>query len=256
MPTEKGVRDTVEGAGNSLTFAGGSDRPLQIALARRSSPTETLSASLDTHASADGSDMAGFSDGGALTYAHDGAPTTLSFTLTSLRRDGGPAVFRFGPGRRWQRRSPQRQAGGSRSAPRAAADPRRRRQAAHAGAAQPRPRARASRAERPEGLRASPFAALQALGRSGQGDRRRRPALDAREAPCCPPGALPGRMPTAPTGSPGSCRARPGAATTVCWQTFAPSPSAPAARPRRGASARTAPRRSRSPGSDGRGTKS
>jgi hypothetical protein len=56
-----------------------------------------VAATLDTHASAGGSDTAGFSAGRALTYAHDGAPTTIRFSLTSVRRDGGPSTFASGP---------------------------------------------------------------------------------------------------------------------------------------------------------------
>jgi hypothetical protein len=97
VATAKGVRDTVEGGGDSLRIGSGEARPLSIELARESSPVRTTAATLETHASADGSDTAGFSDGGALTYAHDGAPTTLSFSLTSVRRNGGPSTFLSGP---------------------------------------------------------------------------------------------------------------------------------------------------------------
>jgi hypothetical protein len=97
MATAKGVRDTVRGVDDSLRIDSGESRPLEIELARESSQVRTTAATLDTHASADGSDTAGFSDGGALTYAHDGAPTTLSFSLTSVRRNGGPSTFLSGP---------------------------------------------------------------------------------------------------------------------------------------------------------------
>lgn len=99
VATDKGVRDTVRGANESLTLASGEDRPLQIELARQASSRApaTIAATLDTHASAGGSDTAGFSDARALTYAHDGAPTAIRFSLTSVRRNGGPSTFASGP---------------------------------------------------------------------------------------------------------------------------------------------------------------
>jgi hypothetical protein len=99
VPTDKGVDDTVRGAGDSLTIASGESRPLQIEVAQQigSKAEETVAATLDTHASSGGSDTAGFSSGHELTYAHDGAPTALHFSLTSVRRDGGPSTFESGP---------------------------------------------------------------------------------------------------------------------------------------------------------------
>ncbi len=97
VATARGVRDRVLGDGDSLRFASGSDRPLTLSLARRSGPELSTEATLRTHASAGGADTASLGDAGALGYAHEGAPTTLRFTLTGVRRDGGPATFASGP---------------------------------------------------------------------------------------------------------------------------------------------------------------
>ncbi len=97
VPTAKGVRDTVKGVDDSLTFESGKDRPLTIDLAQSSGASMSTAATLETHASANGTDSAGFSADSALTYAHDGAPTTVEFTLTTVRRNGGPATFISGP---------------------------------------------------------------------------------------------------------------------------------------------------------------
>ena len=97
VETAAGVRDTVKGAGSTMTFAGGRDRPLHIQLAQQRGAHVTKSAVLDLDASAHGSDEAGFSGNGALTYAHDGAATMLSFALMTVRVDGGPSTFTSGP---------------------------------------------------------------------------------------------------------------------------------------------------------------
>ena len=97
VPTAKGVRDTVKGVDDSLTFESGKDRPLTIDLAQRSSDSLSTAATMETYASAGGTDIAGFSAGNALTYAHEGAATTVEFTLTTVRRNGGPATFVSGP---------------------------------------------------------------------------------------------------------------------------------------------------------------
>jgi hypothetical protein len=97
VETDRGVRDTLRGGGDALTLDSGEARPLRIELARAPSPAMSASATLDTHASAGGSDTAGFSDAGTLSYAHDGAPTTVSFRLSTVRREGGPATFVSGP---------------------------------------------------------------------------------------------------------------------------------------------------------------
>jgi hypothetical protein len=97
VKTAKGVRDRIHGVEHSITLASGRSRPLELELARRSSATAMTAATLETHASANGRDRAGLADDGAMTYAHDGAPTTLRFSLTAIRRDGGPATFISGP---------------------------------------------------------------------------------------------------------------------------------------------------------------
>lgn len=97
VKTARGVRDRVEGDGETLTFFSGADRPLELKLARDESATLSTTATLDTHASAEGADTAGIAADGALTYAHEGAPTTARFTLTTVRRNGGPATFVSGP---------------------------------------------------------------------------------------------------------------------------------------------------------------
>ncbi len=93
VATGRGVRDTVAGAGDSLSFEGGTDRVLRIELARRASEGMSEAATLETHASANGTDTAGFDAGGALFYAHKGDASTLRLTLTTVRRQGGPATF-------------------------------------------------------------------------------------------------------------------------------------------------------------------
>jgi hypothetical protein len=99
VATAKGVHDKLAGMNGTLTFTGGTDRTLNIELAQRPNRAHATawSATLNTHASAHGSDTAGLAPSGALSYAHTGAPTTLSLTLTSLRRDGGPSSFTSGP---------------------------------------------------------------------------------------------------------------------------------------------------------------
>jgi hypothetical protein len=95
VQTEKGVRDAVQGNGDSLTLASGTNRPLRLEVAKEST-SGSEAATLTTSASAGGTDSAGLADG-ALTYAHDGAPTTLRFSLTRIHRAGGPATFVSGP---------------------------------------------------------------------------------------------------------------------------------------------------------------
>jgi hypothetical protein len=93
VPIQKGIRDTVTGDGETLSLASGQARALKFELTRESGTAATL----ETHASADGTDRAGFAGDGDLTYAHQGDPTTLRFSLTTVRRDGGPATFVSGP---------------------------------------------------------------------------------------------------------------------------------------------------------------
>jgi hypothetical protein len=95
VATEKGVGDVVKGDGDSLRIASGERRPLRLEAAREGHDA-SLAATVATTASEHGSDSVGFA-AGALTYAHDGAPTTARFTLTEVRRDGGPSTFVSGP---------------------------------------------------------------------------------------------------------------------------------------------------------------
>ncbi len=97
VATAQGVRDTISGGADSVTLDSGRARPLRIALAHRASGGASTSATLDTHASARGSDTAGLSGEGVLRYAHDGAPTAVELSLTTVRRDGGPSTFVSGP---------------------------------------------------------------------------------------------------------------------------------------------------------------
>jgi hypothetical protein len=97
LSTAEGVRDRIVGSGDSLRLHSGRARAVSIDLARRTEGSAAIGASLKTHASADGTDAAGLSGASALTYAHDGAPTTAEFSLTAVRRDGGPATFSSGP---------------------------------------------------------------------------------------------------------------------------------------------------------------
>jgi hypothetical protein len=99
VATAKGVHDKIAGTPGTLTFTGGADRTLNIELAQR--PNRAIatawSVTLNTSTSAHGSDSAGLASSGTVSYAHNGAPTTMSLTVTSLRRDGGPSSFTSGP---------------------------------------------------------------------------------------------------------------------------------------------------------------
>jgi hypothetical protein len=97
VTTAEGVRDTVLGAGDSLRFESGEARPLSFQLARSVDESTSSAATVQTSASAGGVDSASLAEDGALAYAHDGAPTTVDFTLTEVRRNGGPATFASGP---------------------------------------------------------------------------------------------------------------------------------------------------------------
>lgn len=96
VTTATGVRDKLTGGAGSVSLRSGMDRPLGIDLATRSGGINTA-ATIDTHASAGDVDRAGFAPDDALTYAHRGAPTRVEFTLTTVRRNGGPATFASGP---------------------------------------------------------------------------------------------------------------------------------------------------------------
>jgi hypothetical protein len=99
VATKSGVRDALSGSRGSVTFAGGERRPLTVELAEQPSrPGGTAwSATLHTRADSHGSDTAGLSPVGALTYAHDGAPASVSFTLSSVSPQAGSARFQSRP---------------------------------------------------------------------------------------------------------------------------------------------------------------
>ncbi|HEX5609755.1 MAG TPA: hypothetical protein VFX45_06665 [Solirubrobacterales bacterium] len=97
VATKKGVRDEITGAGDELRFESGRARELEIGLAKEQGKTLTLGATLRIHASAGGAERAGFAKSGALTFAHEGAATAASFTLTAIRPNGGPTSFESGP---------------------------------------------------------------------------------------------------------------------------------------------------------------
>jgi len=96
VATATGVRDTLTGSGDGIALASGKARALTVALARKAAGA-TVAATVQTHASAHGSDRAALGAGGALSYAHAGAATQVSVSLTSVRSDGGPATFASGP---------------------------------------------------------------------------------------------------------------------------------------------------------------
>ncbi|HVQ60245.1 MAG TPA: hypothetical protein VMS60_15190 [Solirubrobacterales bacterium] len=97
VATAKGVRDKLSGAGEGLRFESGKARVLEIELAKEWGKGLTSAATVRTHASAGGADSAGFAKGGALVYAHDGAATSVEFSLTAVRPNGGPSTFESGP---------------------------------------------------------------------------------------------------------------------------------------------------------------
>ena len=92
VPTLRGVRDRVSGSPEDerVSFASLGDapeRPLMLELAKG-----TRSATIRTRTS--GSDTATL--GASLTYEHAGKPTEFSFSLGTVRRNGGPAAFESG----------------------------------------------------------------------------------------------------------------------------------------------------------------
>jgi hypothetical protein len=93
VPTQHGVVDRIGGDGDSMTLRSGIARPLRIEAAQHSNASLSSGANVQTHASADGADTVGFADDGDLTYAHSGAATKITFTLTEVREQGGPATF-------------------------------------------------------------------------------------------------------------------------------------------------------------------
>ena len=99
VPTAPGVHDELRGQGDNLTFGGGESRPLTVALAQQptTAGATAWSATLHTEASSKRSDSAGLTPTGALSYRHEGAPASVSFTLSSLGASSGSTRFASGP---------------------------------------------------------------------------------------------------------------------------------------------------------------
>ncbi|MDW5598707.1 hypothetical protein VSS74_30375, partial [Conexibacter stalactiti] len=100
-PTAKGVRDTTAGlaGGDGLSFAaadGAPRRRLTLNVAT-SGKGPSRAARVETGSSGGGSDSVRLADGRVLVIAHEGAPTTASFTLTGAGPGGGPVTFVSGP---------------------------------------------------------------------------------------------------------------------------------------------------------------
>ena len=92
VATAPGVRDRVSGSPEdervrfaSLT-AGAPERPVELQLA-----ADARSATIRTRTSGAGSETAAL--GRTPSYEHQGAPTEFSFSLGSVRREGGPVAF-------------------------------------------------------------------------------------------------------------------------------------------------------------------
>lgn len=94
VATAKGVHDQLTAApkDGSLTFAGGRDRALNLALGVDRGRLHR-SASVQTQASAGGADVAAIGGGRALTYRHSGDAAKVTFALTNVTKRGGPASF-------------------------------------------------------------------------------------------------------------------------------------------------------------------
>lgn len=99
--TAAGVRDTTSGVsgGDGVRFqALGKTpaRPLTLDVATEG-PAASRRAIVATRTSGGGADVIRLAGGRALTYAHDGAPTTARITLEAVEPHGGPASFTSGP---------------------------------------------------------------------------------------------------------------------------------------------------------------
>ncbi|MGH2869514.1 MAG: hypothetical protein ACRDNK_18365, partial [Solirubrobacteraceae bacterium] len=92
--TRKGVKDTIGGSGqrHSISFASGMDRPLLVSLGDHGGAV-SFGATIATHVEHGHTDAAALSSGGALSYVHSGSPSTMSFTLTSVRKHGAVQPF-------------------------------------------------------------------------------------------------------------------------------------------------------------------
>jgi hypothetical protein len=93
LPAAPGVRDRVSGSPEDErvrfeSLGDAPERPLELTLAK-----DARSATIQTRTS--GADTATL--GSTLTYVHEGAPTEFSFSLGTVRRNGGPDSFESGP---------------------------------------------------------------------------------------------------------------------------------------------------------------
>src|SRR5262249_26350840 len=99
VSTAPGVRDLVSGAGDAMSFEGSTGRALTMKLAQQA-PQATgtsWSATLNTHADANQPDSPGLTRSGSLLINHNGSPTNVSFTLSSMRAGVGATTFVSGP---------------------------------------------------------------------------------------------------------------------------------------------------------------
>ncbi len=120
VATKAGVKDVAGGSGakHELTFTSGQDRSLNMSLsnstgggakpakatssrtgaaARAATASTPVSATIATRVDQGATDTAGLTKGGTLGYEHQGDPTSISFTITKIRENGGPVQFSSGP---------------------------------------------------------------------------------------------------------------------------------------------------------------
>jgi hypothetical protein len=91
VDTAKGVKDTVSAdvtGTPSVAFTSGAARALDLTIAKGDT-----AATVSTHAARGGRERASVTAGGALSYAHTGRATSVTFTVTRVRRDGGGTTF-------------------------------------------------------------------------------------------------------------------------------------------------------------------
>jgi hypothetical protein len=94
VPTENGVRDrlTAMPKRGALSFSGGRDRPLDLAAAIDHGHVRRA-ASIHVHAAADGGDRLALGNGRSIAFRHRGSKARVTFTLTNVAKQGGPASF-------------------------------------------------------------------------------------------------------------------------------------------------------------------
>jgi hypothetical protein len=99
VSTSPGMRDTVSGHGDTVSFDGGTARRLTLELAQqaRGGTGTSWSATLHTLAGSKRPETAALTSGGALSLEHGGATTSVSFTLSRVRAGLGTAGFTSGP---------------------------------------------------------------------------------------------------------------------------------------------------------------